>query len=273
VTGRAALLGLLAAAAACGPALQNLPDEPVQPQSLPSAQPPRRVIRIHPFGEQPPDDDDEDPASLPATPGLPLGTRIATLSTRRCFAELQRAGVSYWREKDVDDVRDAIRLMGPISGVVYRGQARSQPPFPSAVLECRLAVALIELSAILSQHDIVEVTHISLHRENNRGHPVETGGSTGHRGGVAIDAALFRRRDGSTISVLDDWKGRRGAPVCGPRAARGSTAGARTLREIVCRADRRGLFHVLLTPNHDRAHRNHFHMEVRPDGVRWLYLR
>ncbi len=45
------------------------------------------------------------------------------------------------------------------------------------------------------------------------------------------------------------------------------------LRDVVCRADRRALFHVLLTPNHDHAHRNHFHMEVRPDAVRWLYLR
>ena len=104
---RAALLGLLAAAAACGPALQAIPDEPVQPQSLPNAQPARRVIRIHPFGEQPPDDD-EEPASLPATPGVSLGNRIARLTARRCFAELRRAGVAYRRERDVDDVRDAV---------------------------------------------------------------------------------------------------------------------------------------------------------------------
>jgi hypothetical protein len=265
----AAVLPLLAAAA-CGPAaVHPIPDEPVQPQTLPAVEPPRRVVRLHPFGEQPPDDE-EEPASAPAH--LPLGTRIGRLSGRQCFAELKRAGVAYRREDEADDVRNPIRLMGPIGGVVYRGQARRQPPFPSAVLDCRLAVALIELSAILSEHDIVEVTHISLHRENNRGHPVESGGSTGHRGGLAIDAALFRRRDGSTLSVLGDWKGRRGAPVCGPKASRGSTDGARVLRAIVCRADRRGLFHVLLTPNKDRAHRDHFHLEVRPD-VSWLYLR
>jgi hypothetical protein len=260
----------LLAAAACGPAAMHpVPDEPVQPTTLPDAQTPRRVIRIHPFGEQPPEDD-EALASAPAN--LPLGTRIGRLSGRQCFAELKRAGVPYRREDEADDVRNPIRLMGPIGGVTYRGQARRQPPFPSAVLDCRLAVALIELSAILSQHDIVEVTHISLHRENNRGHPVESGGSTGHRGGLAFDAAIFHRRDGTTVSVLGDWKGRRGAPVCGPRASRGSTDGARVLRALVCRADRRVLFHVLLTPNHDRSHRNHFHMEVRPE-VNWLYLR
>jgi hypothetical protein len=242
----------------------------VQPDRLPEPEPPRKIIRIHPFGEQPPETD-EEPASAPA--GTPLGTRIGTLSTRRCFGELRRAGVPYRREAEIDDVRDPVRLLGPINGVTYRGQALRRPPFPSDILDCRLAVALIELSAILSQHGVVEVVHISLHRENNRGHPVETGGSTGHRGGMAIDAAVFRRADGSTIRVLHDWKGRRRAPVCGPRASRGSTDNARMLREIVCRADRRALFHVLLTPNHDRAHRNHFHMELRPDGVRWHYLR
>jgi hypothetical protein len=264
-----ALLGL-AAGVGCGPvAVHPVPDEPVQPDRLPEAQAPRRVIRIHPFGDQPADYD--EPASAPAD--TPLGTRVGTLSTRRCFAELARAGVPFRREQEADDVRNPVRLLGPINGVTYRGQSLRRPPFPSDVLDCRLAVALIELSAILSRHGVVEVVHISLHRESNNGRPVETGGSTGHRGGLAIDAALFRRDDGSTISVLDDWKGRRGAKVCGPHAARGTTGKAQVLREIVCRADRRALFHVLLTPNHDRAHRNHFHMEVRPDGVRWLYLR
>jgi hypothetical protein len=269
--GPASLLALVVLATGCGPAVvQTIPDEPVQVDRLPEAQSRPRVIRLHPFGEQPPEDD-EEPASAPAN--LPLGTRIGTLSARRCFAELARAGVRYRREPEADDVRDPIRLLGPINGVTYRGQALRRPPFPSDVLDCRLAVALVELSAILSHHGIVEVVHISLHRENNRGHPVETGGSTGHRGGLAIDAAVFKRDDGSVINVLADWKGRRGTPVCGPKAARGATPQAQVLREIVCRADRRALFHVLLTPNHDHAHRNHFHMEVRPDGVRWLYLR
>ena len=273
-TTRLVALALLGATAACGPAaVRPVPDEPVQPTTLPEPQPPRQVVRIHPFGEQPPEADEDEPASAPASSDHQLGTRIAKLSSRRCFAELRRAGVAYRRvHQEVDDVKSPILLMGPIGGVTYRGQARRQPAFPSAILDCRLAVALIELSAILSRHDIVEVTHISLHREGGAGHPVETGGSTGHRGGMAIDAALFRRRDGSTLSVLKDWKGRRRARVCGPRAKKGRTQGARLLREIVCRADRRGLFHVLLTPNKDRAHRDHFHMEVRPE-VRWLYLR
>jgi hypothetical protein len=242
----------------------------VEPASLPAPPPPTRVVRLQPSAEQGANEE-EEPASVPAD--LPLGTRIGQLTHRQCLAELNRAGVAYRREPEADDVRTPIRLLGPVGDVTYRGQARQRPPFPSDVLDCRLAVALIELSTILREHDIVEVTHISLHRESAGGNPVDTGGSTGHRGGLAIDVALVQRRDGSTLNVLGDWKGHRGAPVCGPRAASGATSAARTLREVVCRADRLRLFHVLLTPNHDHAHRNHFHMEVRPDGVSWVYLR
>jgi hypothetical protein len=82
---------------------------------------------------------------------------------------------------------------------------------------------------------------------------------------------VFRRADGTTLTVVGDFRGRRGAPVCGPRAAPARPEGARVLFDIVCRAAERRLFHVLLTPNHDRAHHDHFHLEVRSDGVSWLY--
>jgi hypothetical protein len=46
----------------------------------------------------------------------------------------------------------------------------------------------------------------------------------------------------------------------------------RTLRSLVCSAARQELFQVILTPHHDRAHRNHVHLELRP-GVDWDYIR
>jgi hypothetical protein len=189
-----------------------------------------------------------------------------------CWAELDRAGVAYQRlPAPIPGVALPLRLTGPVGGVTYRSSARSQDT-PYTVLDCRLARALVELSAILREVDVVDVIHYSMHRPGKRGKAVE-GGGTGHFGGLAIDAASFRRRDGSVVNVLKHFHGRRRAPVCGPKAAAGATPEARVLRQIVCRSDERQLFHVLLTPNHDYAHRNHFHMEVRPDGVRWFLLK
>jgi two-component system CheB/CheR fusion protein len=44
------------------------------------------------------------------------------------------------------------------------------------------------------------------------------------------------------------------------------------LREIVCAAVDQQLFNVVLTPDFNRAHRNHFHLEVMP-GVQWMLVR
>jgi hypothetical protein len=215
----------------------------------------------------------EVPEPGPPPEGAPLATRLGLTGPTRCLAALHEAGVPFTRvDEDVDDVPTPVRLTGPVGGVTYRGLSRD-PASPYEILDCRLALALVELSAILAPLGVVHVTHYSMHRPEHNGNPVATGGSTGHRGGLAIDAARFRRTDGAVLDVLRDFRGRRGAPPCGPRAPRPPTPAAQALRSIVCQAKEKGLFHVLLTPNHDHAHRNHFHLEIRPDGVTWLYVR
>jgi hypothetical protein len=199
-------------------------------------------------------------------------TRIGRMSQAECLAELDRLKVPYRREPPKSGIATPIRLTGPVGGVLYRGQGRNPDATPFTLLDCRMGVALVELSAILSRLGVTEVHHYSIHRPRHRGRAVDSGGRTGHRGGMAIDVAHLKRRDGTMISVLKDFHGRRRAAVCGPKAAPGDTPEARLLREVVCRSDEIKLFNVLLTPNHDRAHRNHFHMEVRPDGVRWFVL-
>jgi hypothetical protein len=205
-------------------------------------------------------------------PGLPTAARIGLLSSAQCLAELDRLHVPYRREGPQSGIATPIRLTGPVGGVRYVGQGRHPETTPFTLLDCRMAVALVELSAILRDLGVVEVRYFSIHRPHHRGKPVGSGGRTGHRGGMAIDFASLRLADGRAISVYKDFKGRRGAPVCGDGADPGSTPAARLLRQIVCRAEDRRLFNVLLTPNHDYPHRNHFHMEVRPDGVKWFVL-
>jgi len=215
------------------------------------------------------------PLRLPAPPpgpALPEGTRIGLLSAAECFAELDRAGVRYARlGAPVGAIVMPMRLMGPIGGVLYRGSARASES-PTTLLDCRLARVLVDFSAILRGLGIVEVVHYSMHRPGTRNRLVGEGGRTGHNGGLAIDAASFRRADGAWLNILKQFRGRRHAPVCGPTAAAGPTPEARALRDIVCQAEERRLFHVMLTPNANRAHRNHYHLEVRPDGVRWSML-
>ncbi|MBI5477696.1 MAG: extensin family protein [Deltaproteobacteria bacterium] len=257
---------MLRVLAACGPVVTTAtPGTPPEPEP----QPLRVAVRIEAPTSAPAS---QPPESLPAVAGVALATRIGRLSQAECLAELDRLRVPYRAAAPQSGIATPIRLTGPVGAVLYRGQGRTPDATPFTLLDCRMARALVELSAILRRHDVVEVHHYSIHRPRHRGKAVDSGGRTGHRGGMAIDVAHLKLKDGTLISVLKDFKGRRRAAVCGPQAAPGATPAARLLRDIVCQADERKLFNVLLTPNHDYAHRNHFHLEVRPDGVRWFVL-
>ena len=91
------------------------------------------------------------------------------------------------------------------------------------------------------------------------------GGVSGHAHGLAIDAARFTLRDGVAIDVLDDWEGRKlGQDPCPVRSDEGSAS--RLLRKITCSAADSRLFQVVLTPHYNKAHGNHVHLEIKPDG-------
>ncbi|MCS3421119.1 hypothetical protein M2399_006333 [Pseudomonas sp. BIGb0450] len=67
-----------------------------------------------------------------------------------------------------------------------------------------------------------------------------------HASANALDIAGFRLADGRTISVLKDWPG--------------DGEGARFLRQVrdgACKD-----FNVVLSPDYNAAHRNHFHLDM-----------
>jgi hypothetical protein len=90
---------------------------------------------------------------------------------------------------------------------------------------------------------------------------------------LAIDVAWIRRDDGQELNVLRDFHGRVGARTCGKRAEspRARSDGALQLREIVCEAANERLFNLVLTPNYNREHHNHVHLEVRRN-IDWILV-
>jgi hypothetical protein len=133
---------------------------------------------------------------------------------------------------------------------------------PYEIVDCRLALALDDFAAELSAHDVVEVIHYSAYRPPEASWPEERVASQ-HAGALAIDVASFVKRDGRTLEVLRDFHGRVGARPCAAGSAPWpATREAIELRSIVCDATGARLFNVALTPDFNRAHRNHFHLEV-----------
>jgi len=94
---------------------------------------------------------------------------------------------------------------------------------------------------------------------------------TRHPAGLAIDVATLIKRDGGRLSVAQHFQGRIGERTCGPYARKPRSEAARELRAIVCEASEQGIFTYILTPNYDRPHADHFHMEVN-GRVHWFVV-
>ena len=75
---------------------------------------------------------------------------------------------------------------------------------------------------------------------------------------MAIDIAGFRSTSRTTYSVLSDFV-ETSASSCPLRA---SNAVDRTLKEIACWMYDSRTFNIVLTPNYDALHRNHYHVDL-----------
>ena len=202
----------------------------------------------------------------------PPAIRYAGLTQEACEAELATRHIEFARET-AKGVLAPVRLKGSLHGVEFRTNLKDEQraTTPWEIADCRLVLAMDDFAKILEQHGIVQVRHYSMYRTAPKRWPDDKIGGQ-HNGGLALDAARFIRRDGTKLDVNDDFKGRVGAKTCGPKARKAKTAEAIELREIVCAAVDQQLFNVVLTPDFNRRHRNHFHLEVTA-GVKWFMVR
>jgi len=224
-----------------------------------------------PAAEEHDDEEEVDPngaESEPIGPSPPPASRYAALDKPACEAELAKRKIAYTQVDTARGVIAPIRLDGPLSGVTFRSNLPSKQR-KTAVIEiydCRLVLALDDFAKILAKHDVTEVIHLSVYRPVGKKAPLKNGVGRRHGGALAIDAAVFKTSDGKVMNVQKDFHGAIGSRTCPPPAT------ASELRKIACEASDARLFNVLLTPDYNWAHRNHFHLEVT-SGARWFFVR
>ncbi|MBW2524540.1 MAG: extensin family protein [Deltaproteobacteria bacterium] len=225
-----------------------------------------------------------DWASAPAV-------RYADMSRPSCLAELAERKIPYQPVAAAPGVVTPVRILDGVGGVAYRtALPRSRRATnPHDVFDCRLVLALSDLSAILKSHGIDEVLMFSGWRPPRKGWPAGKEAKR-HPGGMAIDLFRLGRweapapADGAApadaaprriwLDVEAHFGGRIGSTTCGPKARppHPATEDAKLLRAIVCEIAAARIFTSILTPNHDRAHVNHIHLDLTP-RVKWRILR
>ncbi|HEY5960273.1 MAG TPA: extensin family protein [Polyangiaceae bacterium] len=195
--------------------------------------------------------------------GRALAAKYANLSPPACRAEVRRKkSQAVAASGAASGIAAPMRLVGTLRGV------RFVAPGPKSVhgmLDCRLVLLLDELAPILSDHGIATVYVDGFYRP--KAHLPGKKAPSQHAFGLAIDIHSFGTADGRLLNIERDFAGRIGDPVCGDGAAIDSERRESVeLRNVVCAIARARAFNYLLTPNHDVAHRNHIHGDIKRNG-------
>ena len=169
-----------------------------------------------------------------------------------CTAELDARGVA-WTRASRPGIASAVHLTGSIGGIALT--SADQP----LVIDCSLAVSLDEAGHYLRGLGIDHATFSSAYsRRNVRG----TNRPSKHSYGLAIDVHTFSGPDLGTMRVDRDYEQGLGDDVDCVGAPL-TQAGA-VLKVLQCQLVRSGLFYLVLSPDYDDAHHDHFHLEALP---------
>lgn len=205
----------------------------------------------------------EGPFREPVDEGVkanpPRANRWARLTPASCRAELRRLRIPVANAGIASPgVATPLRLGGSLEGIQYHVPGHQSV---YGILDCRLALVLRDFSTLLKKHGVSAVWVDNMYRPHAHLAP---GKPSQHSYGLAIDIQGFVLESGKSLEVERDWHGAIGTPWCGPDAYFDDPSDAAILlRNLTCDALRAGLFHDVLTPNYDIAHRNHLHLDIR----------
>ncbi|HLO77364.1 MAG TPA: extensin family protein [Magnetospirillum sp.] len=178
-----------------------------------------------------------------------------------CLQDLAALGVSFQPVQSFGDPDQGCGIANAVK-VSATGAAWNRP----GVLSCPMARTLARYQAEVLQplaqgrfgQGVKRIHHAGTYdcrvrRNNSTATAASLGGSKGgrlseHSKGQAIDIMAFELADGTMVSVKRDW--------------RDGGAKAAFLKDVA-RASC-NTFNVVLTPNHDRYHQDHLHLDIGP---------
>jgi hypothetical protein len=170
-----------------------------------------------------------------------------------CRAALDARGIAH-KPASRPGIAIAVEITGPLGGVSY-----VSPPRAPLVIDCSLALSLAEDGPYLRALGIEQATWSSAYsRRTVRG----SGKPSKHSYGLAIDIPRFAGAETGDLAVALDYEQGLGDRVdC---LGQPSTQAGAILKVMQCQLARSGLFHLVLSPDYDDAHHDHFHLEALP---------
>jgi hypothetical protein len=150
-----------------------------------------------------------------------------------------------------------VEVTGAVDGVWFRMAHANR----SLLMSCEIAARLPIVAKVARAHQVEGISVISSYRD----HPFPSF----HTFGLALDFGRFFTAS-VALNVLADFQKTPKSETC--EAPPSKQPKAQTLREIACELASSHMFSSVLTPNYNEGHRDHFHVDVRPDDER-LFVR
>lgn len=157
-------------------------------------------------------------------------------------------------------IADPITVKLPLNGVAYRysGNAEQRKTLYG---DCVLMKSLAEAAPIVRAHDVKEIVDIGIYNYRciDQSKTPPNCSMSQHAYAKAIDLAEFVTTDDTHYSVLRDFV----------TDATGATCEVPTdnekdsfLHTVICELKAADVWNIVLTPNYNADHRNHFHVDL-----------
>jgi hypothetical protein len=188
---------------------------------------------------------------------------VPATADANCLRFLREHRVPFTLAPPTRGIVTPIEVTGSFAGIRLTPRGRRAP-----VMDCELGRALVEAAPVFRGVGLTELSFSGAYDYRNRRGSSQL---SAHAAGLAIDVHELTGRRG-TVNVAKDfergvgrWRGLNPTEgdmdgcVGSPR-----TSDGRRLRHLVCRLKHHSAFRVVITPDDDRDHRDHLHLEAFP---------
>jgi hypothetical protein len=190
-----------------------------------------------------------------------------------CRGYLDLYKIPYTVGPAMQGVPDPVTVPTPVGGIEYR-YVENTTRRTKITGDCSLVLSLLRAAPVLRARNVVEVADIGIYNYRCIGGGVPPGCTLSqHAQAKAIDIAGVTDRDGVYYNVTTDWIiDPASEKTCDAPTVPGKDA---FLHELICALKANRVWNIMLTPNYNADHRNHFHVDLTTNGdtihkVRWV---
>lgn len=177
-----------------------------------------------------------------------------------CHGMLDALGLDWAPAAATLGIDDPVRVQPIINGVAFRYVSNSEPT--AMLMDCSLGIRLARLAQAVIPYGIDEIIHIGIYNYRCIGGGDPSTGCTPsqHAYATAIDLHAFGLAGSTeTYSTEDDFVITTRGDACPIPSFNEKD---RILKELACTMWAERIFNIVLTPNYNSDHRNHYHVDL-----------